>query len=152
VLAEALVPLGQVRRGSELRGVVLSCLREQFPFLDRHLMFSDSPHDGLPLSVHEPGQVVREIDRVHLRGGSPRPEPMQPLWRAEPAGVLGLAGEPIVGPVRGTFLVGKTVYPGLGQEGELLAAWDVAQRVTRKDRAWQKRRRQMWSKIDTDPS
>lgn len=151
LLAEALVPLGQVRRGSELRAVVLSCLREQFPFLDRHLVCCDSPHDGLPLHVHEAGRV-REIDRVHLRGGSPRPEAMQPLWRVEPAGVLGLAGEPIVGPVRGTFLVGKTVYPGLGQEGELLAAWDVAQRVTRKDRAWQKRRRQMWSKIDTDPS
>jgi hypothetical protein len=94
----------------------------------------------------------REIDRVHLTGGSPRPEAMQPLWRAEPPGMLGLAGEPIIGPVRGTYLVGKTVYPGLGQEGELLAAWDVAQRVTRKDSAWQKRRRQMWSKIDTDPS
>jgi hypothetical protein len=154
LLAEALVPLGQVRRGSELRGVVLSCLREQFPFLDRHLLSSDSPHDGLPLHVHDPARPgpPREIDRVHLRGGSPRPEPMQPLWRAEPAGLLGLAGEPIVGPVRGTFLVGKTVYPGLGQEGELLAAWDVAQRVTRKDSFWQKRRRQMWSKIDTDPS
>lgn len=154
LLAEALVPLGQVRRGSELRGVVLSCLREQFPFLDRHLLSSDSPHDGLPLHVHDPGGPgpPREIDRVHLSGGSPRPEAMQPLWRAEPPGVLGLAGEPIVGPVRGTYLVGKTVYPGLGQEGELLAAWDVAQRVTRKDSAWQKRRRQMWSKIDTDPS
>jgi phytoene dehydrogenase-like protein len=153
LLAEALVPLGQVRRSSELRAVVLQCLREQFPFLDRHLLSSDSPHDGLPLHVHDPENPgpPREIDRVHLRGGSPRPEPMQPLWRAEPTGLLGLAGEPIVGPVRGTFLVGKTVYPGLGQEGELLAAWDVAQRVTRKDSAWQKRRRQMWSKIDTDP-
>jgi hypothetical protein len=151
LLAEALVPLGQVRRGSELRAVVVGCLREQFPFLDRHLLSIDSPHDGLPLHVYE-GERTREIDRVHLSGGSPRPEPMQPLWRADPPGLLGLAGEPIVGPVRGTFLVGKTVFPGLGQEGELLAAWSAAQRVTRKDRAWQKRRRQMWSKIDTDPS
>jgi glycine/D-amino acid oxidase-like deaminating enzyme len=151
LLAEVLVPLGQVRRGSELRAVVLQILREQFPFLDRHLLTSDSPHDGLPLTVYDQGQA-REVDRVHLSGGSPRPESMQPLWRAEPAGVLGLAGEPIVGPVRGTFLVGKTVFPGLGQEGELLAAWSAAQRVTRRDRAWQKRRRQMWSKIDTDPS
>jgi hypothetical protein len=151
LVAEVLVPLGQVRRGSELRGVVLSCLREQFPFIDRHLLLSDSPHDGLPLTVHEQGQT-REIERVHLRGGSPRPEPMQPLWRAEPAGLLGLAGEPIVGPVRGTLLVGKTVFPGLGQEGELMAAWSAASRVTRKDRVWQRRRRQMWTKIDTDPS
>jgi hypothetical protein len=46
--------------------------------------------------------------------------------------------------------VGTTVFPGLGQEGEVLAAWNVSQRITRQDRAWQKRRRQMWSKIDTD--
>jgi phytoene dehydrogenase-like protein len=151
VLAEALVPLGQVRRGTELRAVVLQSLREQFPFFDRHLLLTDSPHDGLPLHLHDQGKL-REIERVHLGGGSPRPEPMQPLWRAEPAGFLGLAGEPIVGPVRGTYLVGKTVFPGLGQEGELLAAWNAAQRVTRTDRAWQKRRRQMWSKIDTESS
>jgi hypothetical protein len=130
---------------------VLQCLREQFPFIDRHLLLSDSPHDGLPLTSYEQNQA-REIERVRLRGASPRPEPMQPLWRAEPAGLLGLAGEPIVGPVRGTFLVGKTVFPGLGQEGELIAAWSAAQRVTRKDSAWQRRRRQMWTKIDTDSS
>ncbi len=151
LLVEVLVPLGQVRRGTELRAVVMQCLREQFPFLDRHLVLSDSPHDGLPLHVYENGQR-RDVERVHLAGASARPEAMQPLWRAEPTGFLGLAGEPIIGPVRGTFLVGKTVFPGLGQEGELLAAWSAAQRVTRSDRAWQKRRRQMWSKVDTDPS
>lgn len=151
LVVEALVPVGQVRRGVELRGVVMQCLREQFPFIDQHLLLSDSPHDGLPLHLFENGQR-REVERVHLTGGSPRPEPMQALWRADPPGFLGLAGEPVVGPVRGTYLVGKTVFPGLGQEGELLAAWNAAQRVTRTDRAWQKRRRQMWSKIDTDTS
>jgi phytoene dehydrogenase-like protein len=151
LVAEALVPLGQVRRGSELRGVVMQCLREQFPFIDRHLLLSDCPHDGLPLHLFENGER-RDIDRVHLTGASARPEPMQPLWYAESPGFLGLAGEPVTGPVRGTYLVGKTVFPGLGHEGELLAAWSAAQRVTRTDRAWQKRRRQMWSKIDTDPS
>ena len=151
LVAEALVPLGQVRRGSELRAIVMQCLREQFPFMDRHLLLADSPHDGLPLYVYEQGQR-REVERVHLGGGSARAEPMQSLWRAEPTGFLGLAGEPIVGPVRGTFLVGKTVFPGLGQEGELLAAWCAAQQVTRVDRTWQKRRRQMWTKIDTESS
>jgi phytoene dehydrogenase-like protein len=149
LVAEALVPLGQVRRGGELRGIVLQCLREQFPFMDRHLLLADSPHDGLPLQVYEQGKP-RDIDRVHLGGGSPRPEPMQSLWRADSPGFLALAGEPMLGPVRGTFLVGRTVFPGLGQEGELLAAWNVAQRITRGDHAWQKRRRQMWSKIDTE--
>jgi hypothetical protein len=149
LVVEALVPLGLGRRVGELRASVLQVLREQFPFLDRHLLLVDSPHDGLPLHLYEAGQR-REIERVYVPGASPRPEPMRPLWRAEVPGFLGLAGEPMVGPVRGTWLVGTTVFPGLGQEGELLAAWNVAQRVTRADRAWQKRRRQMWSKIDTD--
>jgi phytoene dehydrogenase-like protein len=149
LVAEALVPFDRVRRGGELRATVLQCLREQFPFMDRHLLLSDSPHDGLPLTLHEAGKQ-REIDRVYLGGASPRPEPMQPLWRADEPGFLSLAGEPIAGPVRGTYLVGRTVFPGLGQEGQLLAAWNVAQRVTRADHAWQKRRRQMWSKIDTE--
>jgi len=147
LVAEALVPLGQ--RGAELRDCVLEVLREQLPFVDRHLLLVDSPHDGLPLHVYEAGQR-REVERVHVPGASRQAEPMRPLWQAEAPGFLGLAGEPISGPVRGSWLVGTTVFPGLGQEGELLAAWNVAQRVTRSDRAWQKRRRQMWSKIDTD--
>jgi phytoene dehydrogenase-like protein len=149
LVAEALVPLGLGRRVGELRASVLQVLREQFPFLERHLLLVDSPHDGLPLHVYESGQR-RDIERVYVPGASPRPEPLRPLWRSEVPGFLGLAGEPVSGPVRGTWLVGTTVFPGLGQEGELLAAWNVVQRVTRSDRAWQKRRRQMWSKIDTD--
>lgn len=151
ITVEALVPFGQVRRGSELRTSLLACLREQLPFLDRHLLLVDSPHDGLPLELYE-GGARREVDRLHLVGGSLRPEPMQPLWRVETPGFLRLAGEPGVGPVRGSLLVGRTVLPGLGQEGELIAAWNAAQRITWRDRAWQKRRRQMWTKIDTDPS
>jgi phytoene dehydrogenase-like protein len=149
LVAEALVPIGLGRRITELRASVLQVLREQFPFLDRHLLLVDSPHDGLPLHIYEAGQR-RDVERVYVPGASSRAEPLRPLWRAEAPGFLGLAGEPVTGPVRGTWLVGTTVFPGLGQEGELLAAWNVAQRVTRGDRAWQKRRRQMWSKIDTD--
>jgi phytoene dehydrogenase-like protein len=149
LVAEALVPMGLGPRVVELRDRVLEVLREQLPFVDRHLLLVDSPHDGLPLHVYEAGER-RGVERVHVPGASRQAEPMRPLWRAEAPGFLGLAGEPMSGPVRGSWLVGTTVFPGLGQEGELLAAWNVAQRVTRSDRAWQKRRRQMWSKIDTD--
>jgi hypothetical protein len=151
LIVEVLIPLASAYRGRDVRTVVLDALRDHFPFFDRHLLLCDSPHDGQPLHLYEAGRR-REIDRVHLSGGSPRAEPLQALWRCEAPGFLGLAGEPMVGPIRGSWLVGKTVFPGLGQEGELLAAWAAAQRVTRSDRAWQKRRRQMWSKIDTDSS
>jgi phytoene dehydrogenase-like protein len=74
---------------------------------------------------------------------------MERLWAVEPGGYLDLAAEPVRGPIRNTYLVGKTVLPGLGQEGELMAAWGAAKLITHKDAARQKMRRQMWRKIET---
>ena len=74
---------------------------------------------------------------------------MQWLWKVDPAGYHDLGGEPFRGPIPGTYLVGPTVMPALGQEGELLAAWSAARTITRKNRARQKIRRQMWTKIET---
>ena len=148
LVAETILPT----RGSltllEAREAVLSTLREALPFLDEHLLIVDSPHDGMPLYDYRSG-ARREIDRVHLRGSGPAAEPMERLWSVEPAGYLDLAGEPVRGPIPNTYLVGKTVLPGLGQEGELMAAFGAAKLITRKDGARQKMRRQMWSKIET---
>lgn len=148
LVAEILLP----RRGPltllEAREAALACVREHVPFIDEHLVVVDSPHDGLPLSDYTQG-FRRDIDRVHVTESSPTPEPMPWLWAVEPRGYLDLAGEPVRGPIHGTFLVGKTVLPALGQEGELLAAWSAARLITRKDRARQRMRRQMWSKIET---
>ena len=66
----------------------------------------------------------------------------------DPPGYLGLAGEPIRGPINRTLLVGRSVLPGLGQEGQLLAAWGAARIVTRSDRQKERMRRDMWSKIN----
>jgi len=112
------------------------------------LSLVDSTHDGLPLWDFRSGQR-REVERAHLTLASPNAEPMERLWSAEPSGFLELSGEPVRGPVPGTFLVGRTVLPGLGQEGELIAAWSVARVITGKDRKRQRMRRQMWSKIET---
>ena len=105
-------------------------------------------HDGLPLIDRSTGSE-REIDRIHLAEGTPGAEPMRWQWSVEPSGYLDIAGEPIRGPIPGTFLVGRTVLPGLGQEGELIAAWGAARLITRRDRTRQKMRRQMWTKIET---
>ncbi|MEP7051636.1 MAG: phytoene dehydrogenase [Pseudomonadota bacterium] len=148
LVAEAILPA----RGSlsllEAREAVLNVLRDALPFLDEHLLIVDSPHDGLPLYDYRSG-ARREIDRVHLRGCSPGAESMEPLWSVEPAGYLDLAAEPVRGPIKNTYLVGKSVLPGLGQEGELMAAFGAARLIARKDGARQKMRRQMWSKIET---
>lgn len=151
VAAEMLLP----SRGSltllEAREAVLSTLRTHLPFIEAEAHVIDSPHDGLPLweyrrSAH--GARRHEIDRIHLPGGA-GPEPMEWQWSVDTPGYLELAGEPFRGPVLGTYLVGRTVLPALGQEGSLLAAWGAARAITRKDRTRQKMRRQMWNKIET---
>jgi subtilisin family serine protease len=148
LVAETLLPTRGPLTLLEAREAVLETLRAQLPFLDEHLVAVDSPHDGLPLYDYQSG-VRRDIDRIHVREGAPGPEPMQWIWTLDPAGYLELAGEPVRGPIPGTYLVGPTVLPGLGQEGELLAAWSAARIITRKDRTRQKMRRQMWTKIET---
>ena len=74
---------------------------------------------------------------------------MRPRIQVTPPGYLKVGGEPLRGPIGGTYLVGPSVLPGLGQEGEVLAAWGVARILTKKDGVRQKMRRQMWTKIET---
>ncbi len=148
LVAEAILPARGPLSLLEAREAVLGVLRGALPFLDEHLLIVDSPHDGLPLYDYRSG-ARREVDRVHVQGAVPGVEAMEPVWTVEPTGYLDLAGEPVRGPIPNTYLVGKTVLPGLGQEGELMAAFGAARLITRKDGARQKMRRQMWSKIET---
>jgi len=148
LIAEALLPTRGALTVLEARDAVLGTLREHLPFLEQSLSLVDSPHDGLPLWDFRNG-ARREVERAHLVGASVTAEVMERLWTVEPAGYLELSGEPVRGPVPGTYLVGKTVLPGLGQEGELIAAWSAARVITGKDRQRQRMRRQMWSKIET---
>ncbi|HMJ13160.1 MAG TPA: phytoene dehydrogenase [Polyangiaceae bacterium] len=148
LVAEVLLPVRGPLTLLEAREAVLSTLREHLPFLERHLLVVDSPHDALPLYDFTSG-TRREVERVHVPDTAASGESMQKLWSIEPRGFLDLAGEPVRGPIPGTYLVGSTVLPALGQEGELLAAWSAARLITRSDRNRQKMRRQMWSKIET---
>jgi len=148
LIAEALLPARGALTLLEAREAVLTTLREQLPFLSRALSLVDSVHDGLPLWDFRSG-ARREVERAHLNGAAAGTEAMDRLWTSEPAGYLEFGGEPVRGPIAGTYLVGKTVLPGLGQEGELIAACSVARVITSKDRRRQRMRRQMWSKIET---
>jgi phytoene dehydrogenase-like protein len=152
LVAEILLPSRGALTLWEGREAVLTTLREHLPFLDEHLVVVDSPHDGLPAWTYtrDGNRLVRrEIDRIHLRGVRPGAEAMEWKWTAEPTTLFGLAAEPVRGPIPGTYLVGSTVLPALGQEGELLAAWGAAKLITKGDRTRQKMRRQMWTKIET---
>lgn len=148
LVAESLLPADGALTLLEARAAVISTLRSHFPFIGHHLLVVDSTHDGLPLEDYSTG-VRREIDRIHIPQTSTKPEFMEYQWTVEPTSHHGLSGEPLTGPVSGTYLVGRTTLPALGQEGELMAAWSVARLLTRRDSVRQKRRRQMWTKVET---
>ena len=148
LVAETLLPARGPLTLLEARAAVLGSLRSALPFFDEHLVLLDSVHDGLPLIDASEGRR-REIDRIHLGGAAAGAEPMQRQWTVDPPGYRGLSGEPLRGPIPGTYLVGSSVLPALGQEGELLAAWSVARLVTRRDRTRQRMRQKLWSKIET---
>ncbi|MEO6419971.1 MAG: phytoene dehydrogenase, partial [Polyangiaceae bacterium] len=133
----------------DARARVLGSVERFLPFIERHYLLVDSPHDGRPLWDLRSGKR-KDVDRTRLRsgGGSLEAEPMIPLWEAEPAQLHGLAGEPLRTPLNGAFVVGRTTLPALGQEGELLAAWGAARMITRTDRRKEKMRREMWSKVE----
>ncbi len=152
LVAEVLLPSAGGPHLLGAREAVLATMREYFPFLDEHLILVDSCYDGLPAWSYadQAGRRVRrDLERVHLPHATTLAEPMPARLTVRPRGYLGLGGEPVRGPIPGTYLVGPSVLPALGQEGEVLAAWSVARILTSRDKSRQKMRRQMWTKIET---
>ena len=149
LVAEAAFPEGATLPVALAREAVLSVIESVLPFIERHYVVVDSPHDGRPLWDWRSGGRV-EVDRGALRatGGSLDAEPMSTCWDVQPSSFYGLAAEPIRTPLAGAFVVGPSALPALGQEGELLAAWSAARMITRTDRLKEQMRRDMWSKVE----
>jgi glycine/D-amino acid oxidase-like deaminating enzyme len=149
LVAEALFSEGSSVPVSLAREAVLRAIESLLPFVERHYVVVDSPHDARPLWDYRSGARI-EVDRAALRasGGSLDAEPMVPRWHVEPPIFHGLGAEPIRTPLGGAFVVGPSALPALGLEGELLAAWSAARMITRTDRRREKMRREMWSKIE----
>jgi phytoene dehydrogenase-like protein len=149
LIAEAACPEGSSLPVGRAREAVLEAVEALLPFIERHYLIIDSPHDGRPLWDLRGGSR-KAIDRAALRasGGSLDAEPMAARWRIDPPGFHGLGAEPIRTPLAGAFVLGPSALPALGQEGELLAAWSAARLITRTDRRKERMRRDMWSKIE----
>jgi len=132
------------------REAVLATVRAHFPFIDRHVLVIDSPHDGAPIFARLEGDELRALPRNELRpgGGSLAAEPAEPQYRRFAEAFAGIGGEPIRTPVDHLLTVAPTVLPALGVEGEMLAAWGAARLVTKTDRKRERMRREMWSKIE----
>jgi phytoene dehydrogenase-like protein len=163
LVAEALTSEDAPSEIDRLREEILGTIMGLLPFVERHLLVCDSPSDGRPLwdfrkpSAVDPGVGdkswglrAQPIDRARLRatGGSLEPEAMVPRFRVTRPQLEGLGGEPIRTALGNVFVVGKSVLPALGQEGELLAAWGAARIITRTDRRKEKMLREMWSKVE----
>jgi phytoene dehydrogenase-like protein len=149
LVAEAMIVDGEMPELEEAREAVLATLEQLLPYIEKHYLVIDSPHDGRPLWDFRSGER-KEVRRAAVRatGGSIDPEPMAARWRVDPPSFHGLAGEPIRTPLAGALAVGPGTLPALGQEGELLAAWSAARLVTRTDRRRERMRREMWNKIE----
>lgn len=147
LVAEMLLPDSGPLGLTDAREAILSAIASELPFVEEHLVLVDSVHDGLPVWMYQEGKR-RLADRSQVPGASNAAEPMVRQIEVDPPGYLGLAGEPIRGPIENTLLVGRSVLPGLGQEGQLLAAWGAARLITRTDRKKERMRRDMWSKVE----
>jgi hypothetical protein len=149
LVAEALLAERGLLRPGDAREAVVETVEQFLPFIERHYVLVDSPHDGRPLWDFRRGKRS-DVERSRLRtgGGSLEAEPMLPRWTVSGSGFAGLSGEPIRTPLAGVFGVGRSVLPALGQEGELLAAWSASRLITRTDRRKERMRREMWSKVE----
>ena len=79
-------------------------------------------------------------------GWSGKPEPWTPVLQRLSSVLAGLCGLPIVGPIGNLWFVNRSVMPGLGEEGALLAALRTAHRITRTDPGKLRLRREVWQK------
>jgi NAD(P)-binding Rossmann-like domain len=149
LVADAAFSEGTPLPVTRAREAVLAALESLLPFLEKHYLMVDSPHDGRPLWDYRSGKR-KEVDRAALRAtrGSLDAEPMAARWRVEPPTFHGLGAEPVRTPLGGAFVVGPSALPALGQEGELLAAWSAARMITRTDKRKERMRREMWSKVE----
>ncbi len=142
---EALLPSRKVEDDASflptVRPGMLAGLRELVPFVDQHLLLVDSPHDDLPpVGTH----TTLDIATASRRG----PSTMPAVYSYPVVSTLGLCALPIRTPIKHLLFCNAQVVPGLGSEGQLLAASSAARVITwaERGRAWMRRR--LWTKVE----
>ncbi len=126
-----------------MRERVLGSLAEVVPFLGRHVLTVDSPHDGRELQdLAERKQVAPE--RPWLRGMRTMPR----VYGFPVPGPLGLSAYPARTSLKRLLFCSAQAVPALGQEGSFLAAASVARLVTKSDRRKERMRRGLWTKAE----
>ena len=138
-----------------MRSRVLETLRWIVPFLDRHLLVVDSPHDGAPVDDRRPtaaagattgGQTGPSLSTEERWRRTPKA--MEPVWGPLADSVLGVTGLSTRLGIKNLLSAGSQVVPGLGVEGLFLAGWTAARIITRTDRKKERMRRELWAKME----
>ncbi len=145
---EALLP----RRGVEdvadylesVRERILEALGELIPFLPQSLLSVDSPHDGRAPYDAVRGEALPSPARW-ARGSAT----METVYGYPLASTLGVCALPVRMPIQRVLLCGSQVVPGLGLEGQLLAAWSAVRIVSRSDKRPAVLRRGLWTKLES---
>lgn len=147
ILSEALLPRGWVEEVDDylpsVRGHTLDHLLSVLQLARSSIHRVDSPHDNLPPQDGEQ-PIDEHLREPWLRG----PGQMEAIHRFPVAGPLSLCAVPCRTPVESLLLCGPQTVPGLGLEGELLAALSATQIVEHADKHKERMRRGRWTKID----
>lgn len=144
---EALLPRSRLEEEpgflETMRERLLASLADVVPFLGRHIVFVDSPHDGRDYQSIPDKRLVSPAE-PWTRG----PNTMPVLYSHPVRSALGLAALPLRTPIKRLLLCSDQVMPALGMEGTLLAAWSAARLVTKtmKKKDWM--RRGLWTKAE----
>jgi hypothetical protein len=134
VWVECLVPAtagASVGYLAVVRARVREELSRLLPFFERHLWVLASPHDGLAPEIGIP-----------VGPGEPAPIPPVPMGAAlscDLPRMLGVGGAPSGTGIPNVLVANSENLPGLGREGEFVAAWSAA-RLIAPDRRQPRRR------------
>jgi hypothetical protein len=147
VCIEALLPAAAVEERhaylEDARERIMQAIAELIPFVGEHLLVLDSPHDGRKPWARDP-EANLTTDPLERRG----PHTM-PVVHAFPVSTaLSVCAMSVKTPLRGLLLCSPQVAPGLGLEGQLLAAASAAHVVGRGDRSRDWMRRRLWTKVE----
>jgi len=122
---------------------ILESLRQINPFIDRHLLLSDSPHDGKP-----PFDYVAQQELNAAEPWSRGPQFMPIVYHYPSLFWLNICALPAQLPLTNLTACGEQVMPALGVEGTLMAAWSAAERITRSNRTYRKLRQGSLTNLD----
>ena len=141
---EALVPLEQLGADHsatlDLRTQVWSRVKELLPFVTEYTVVRDSPHDGLDPEINGDFGAGQELGR---RGRHTLPR----TYSYPRTTALSCAALPVRTSVKRLLLCGQQVLPGLGPEGELLAAYGACQWISKKEQSSEWTRRRHWAQL-----